>query len=67
VQKAGVPGWDRTESATKSGLGVGALVGAVRANWDVRIISQLCLTRLMLSRVVCHMLLYPKISQQSSL
>jgi len=30
-----VPGWDRVESATKSGLGFGALIGAVRGNWDV--------------------------------
>jgi hypothetical protein len=36
MQKTGVPYWDRIESATKSGLGFGAVVGAVRGNWDVR-------------------------------
>lgn len=41
VQKYGLPGWDRVESATKSGLGFGAVVGAIRGTWDVR--SQTCL------------------------
>eukprot|EP00892_Ulva_mutabilis_P003015 jgi/Ulvmu1/12714/UM095_0018.1 len=37
--KESVPGWDRVESATKSGLGFGALIGAVRGNWDFNIVK----------------------------
>ena len=51
LQKQGTSHWDRIESGTKSGLGFGAAVGALRGAWDVRTSPEIRLLLL----VVCKL------------